>query len=70
MTLGIYHKHEIKPEIGRWKAKMTINDLGLPFERKDLNMGLCPDEMWDTIQAVASEYLPVEESNLAYSKVF
>lgn len=67
MTLGIYHRETLKPEIGRWKAQMITKE-GLTFEIKDLKVGTCPDEIWDTVQAVASEFVPVEISNLAHAK--
>ena len=28
------------------------------FEIKDLNVGPCSDDFWDTAQTIASEYLP------------
>ena len=67
MTLGIYNREALKPEIGRWKAQMIKNE-GLTFEIIDLKVGPCPDEMWDTVQTVASEFVPVEISNIAHAK--
>ena len=67
MILGIYNREALKPEIGRWKARMSRSE-GLTFDKKDLKIGTCPDEIWDTVQAVASEFVPVEISNLAHAK--